>query len=346
MLVIMKRDATDQEVSGVLEAIEKLGYKAHAIPGATRTAIGVTGNSGPIPREQLESLPGVIQAIRVTKPYKLVSREVKPEDTLVRVGDVTIGGKDVVVIAGPCSVESREQILKSAEQVRQAGGHMLRGGAFKPRTSPYSFQGLGETALKLLAEARAVTGLPIVSEVIDPESVSLAEKYIDVLQVGARNMQNYVLLKLVARTHKPVLLKRGPAATLEELLNAAEYLVSEGNYQVILCERGIRGFSDFTRNTLDLSIVPAVKELSHLPIITDPSHGTGKRNLVVPMALASVASGADGVMVEMHPEPERALSDGYQSLYPQQLAAMIQEFKMMAPIVGRGYVNSGISGTG
>ncbi len=335
MLVIMKRDATETQVSEVIAIIENMGYRAHAIPGATRTAIGVTGNNGPIPREQLENLPGVVQAIRVTKPYKLVSREVKPEDTIVQVRHVKIGGPEVVVIAGPCSVESREQILTAAEHARAAGAHLLRGGAFKPRTSPYSFQGMGEAALKLLAEAREATGLPVVTEVIDPESIDLARNFVDMLQVGARNMQNYVLLKLAARTMKPILLKRGPAATLEELLNAAEYIVSEGNYQVVLCERGIRGFSDFTRNTLDLSIVPAVKEVSHLPIITDPSHGTGKRSLVVPMALASISAGADGVIVEMHPNPEQALSDGYQSLYPRQLQNLINGLRQMVPIVGR-----------
>lgn len=337
MLVIMKRDASDAEIAHVIQAIEELGYRAHAIPGATRTAIGITGNNGPVARELLESLPGVIQAIRVTKPFKLVSREVKPEDTVVHVRDVAVGGRELVLISGPCSVESRAQIMHSAQLAKAGGATILRGGAFKPRTSPYSFQGMGEEALKLLADARAETGLPIVSEVLDTESIQLAAKYVDMLQVGARNMQNFVLLRQAARCGKPILLKRGPAATLEELLNAAEYILAEGNYQVILCERGIRGFSDFSRNTLDLTIVPAVKELSHLPIITDPSHGTGKRNLVLPLCRASIAAGADGLMVEMHPDPEHAFSDGYQSLYPQQLAALSQDIERLAPIVGRTY---------
>jgi 3-deoxy-7-phosphoheptulonate synthase len=336
MLVIMKRDATDEQVAEVIAAIEGLGFRAHPIPGATRTAIGVTGNNGPLGREILEALPGVVQAIRVTKAYKLVSREVKPEDTVVDVRGVKIGGREIVLMAGPCSVESRTQIMKSAEYARAAGAKILRGGAFKPRTSPYAFQGLGEAALKLLAEARAETGLPVVSEVLDVESVQLAQQYVDILQIGARNMQNYVLLKQAARTMKPILLKRGPAATLEELLNAAEYILAEGNYQVILCERGIRGFSDFARNTLDLTIVPVIKELSHLPIITDPSHGTGKRNLVTPLALASIAAGADGLIIEMHPDPDHAYSDGYQSLYPQQLSGLAKAVSQIAAVVGRG----------
>lgn len=338
MLIIMKRDATDDEIAHVITAIEELGFRSHPIPGATRTAIGVTGNNGPVARELLESLPGVIQAIRVTKPYKLVSREVKPEDTVVHVGDVAIGAKELVLISGPCSVESRSQIFKSAELAKAAGAKILRGGAFKPRTSPYAFQGLGEEALKLLAEVRLETGLPVVSEVLDSESINLAAKYVDMLQIGARNMQNYVLLKQAARCGKPILLKRGPAATLDELLNAAEYVLAEGNYQVVLCERGIRGFSDFARNTLDLTIVPAVKELSHLPIITDPSHGTGKRNLVLPLARASIAAGADGIMIEMHPDPDHALSDGFQSLFPPQLNSLAADMERLATIVGRSFV--------
>jgi 3-deoxy-7-phosphoheptulonate synthase len=335
MLVIMNHSASDEQIATVVKAIRDLGYSAHPIPGATRTAIGITGNSGPIDRTLIECLPGVIQTIRVTKPYKLVSRETKPEDTIINVRGVDIGGKNFVVIAGPCSVESREQILSAAQSVKAAGGHLLRGGAFKPRTSPYSYQGMGEQAFKLLAEARDATGLGVVSEVIDAESVGLAEGYVDVLQVGARNMQNFALLKSVARSGKPVLLKRSPSATLEELLNAAEYVLAEGNYRVILCERGVRGFSDFSRNTLDLSVIPAVKELSHLPVITDPSHGTGRRNMILPLARASLAAGADGVMVEMHPDPEHALSDGYQSLYPQQLETMVRELVQMAPLMGR-----------
>lgn len=335
MLIIMCQQATEDEVRGVIQAVKELGYSAHSIPGSTRTAIGVTGNSGPIDRNLIESLPGVVQTVRVTKPYKLVSRETKPDDTIVEVGGVRIGGKDVVVIAGPCSVESREQIILAAQQVKESGGHALRGGAFKPRTSPYAFKGLGEQALKWLAEARAETGLPFVTEVLDQESATLAENYADMLQIGARNMQNYALLSQVARSRKPILLKRGPAATLEELLNAAEYLLAGGNYRVVFCERGIRTFSDFSRNTMDLNIIPAVKELSHLPILTDPSHGTGKRNMVLPLAQASIAAGADGVIVEMHPNPEHALSDGYQSLYPQQLKRLTECLGAVAAATGR-----------
>ena len=336
MLIIMRQQATEAEVLTVIEAVQELGYSAHSIPGSTRTAIGVTGNSGPIDRNLIESLPGVVQTVRVTKPYKLVSRETKPDDTVVDVGNVRIGAKDIVIIAGPCSVESREQIITAAHQVKDSGAHALRGGAFKPRTSPYAFQGLGEQALKWLAEARAETGLPFVTEVLDQESAALAENYADMLQIGARNMQNYVLLSHVARSRKPVLLKRGPAAMLEELLNAAEYLLAGGNYQVVLCERAIRSFSDFSRNTMDLNIVPAVKELSHLPILTDPSHGTGRRNMVLPLAQASIAAGADGVLVEMHPNPEHALSDGYQSLYPPQLKRLTECLGAVAGAVGRG----------
>jgi 3-deoxy-7-phosphoheptulonate synthase len=335
MLVIMKHNATDEQVQTVVQEIERLGYEAHPMPGATRTAIGITGNQSPIDQALIEALPGVVQTMRVTKPFRLVSREAKPEDTVVDVSGVKVGGKELLVIAGPCAVESAEQIVTSAERVKAAGGHILRGGAFKPRTSPYSFQGLGEKGLRLLAEARRITGLPVVSEVMDEESVTLAAKYVDMLQIGARNMQNYTLLKLAARSGKPILLKRGAAATLEELLSAAEYILADGNYRVVLCERGVRGFSDFTRNTLDLSIIPAVKELSHLPIITDPSHGTGRRGMVVPLARASIAAGADGVMVEVHPDPEHALSDGFQSLYPPQFEELMGELEQIAPIVGR-----------
>ncbi len=335
MLVIMKHNATNEQIQIVLREIKRLGLEAHPMAGPTRTAIGITGNQTPIDQAMIEALPGVVQTIRVTKPFRLVTREAKPDDTIVNVNGVTIGGRELVIIAGPCAVESAEQIIDAAERVRAAGGHMLRGGAFKPRTSPYSFQGLGEKGLKFLAEARRVTGLPVVSEVMDEESVTLAAQYVDVLQIGARNMQNYALLKLAARSGHPILLKRGAAATLEELLSAAEYVLAEGNYQVILCERGVRGFSDFTRNTLDLSIIPAVKELSHLPIITDPSHGTGRRAMVIPLARASIAAGADGVMVEMHPDPEHALSDGFQSLYPPQFEDLVNEIGQIAPIVGR-----------
>jgi 3-deoxy-7-phosphoheptulonate synthase len=339
MLIVMKPQASEEDVRRVCQKIEALGYRAHPMPGAQRTAIGITGNKGPLEPEQFEGLPGVAEAIPVSKPYKLVSREVKNEDSLVRVGPadggVTFGGREVMVIAGPCAVESREQALAAAERVRNAGARLFRGGAFKPRTSPYSFQGLGEEGLKILAEVRRQFGLFIVTETIDPENCDLVEEYADVLQVGARNMQNFSLLKRVGRSKKPVLLKRGMSATLEEFLMAAEYVLAEGNYNVILCERGVRTFADHTRNTLDLSVIPAVKRLSHLPIIVDPSHGTGKRHKVIPLARAAVAVGADGLIVEVHPEPERALSDGYQSLYPEQFEALMEQVAAIAGVLGR-----------
>ncbi|MBL0060684.1 MAG: 3-deoxy-7-phosphoheptulonate synthase [bacterium] len=335
MLIIMNREATHEQIQNVVAYIESLGLRAHEIPGESRTAIGITGNQGALPAAQFEELPGVVQAVRVTKSFKLVSRETKPEDTIVQVGDVRIGGTELTVIAGPCSVESREQIFKSAELVKRSGAQLLRGGAFKPRTSPYSFRGLGKQALDWIQSAGKEYDLPVVSEVVDIESCEMALPYVDVLQVGARNMQNFTLIEIVARSGKPILLKRGPAASLDELLNAAEYILSIGNYNVILCERGIRGFSDFSRNTLDLNIVPAVKEASHLPIIVDPSHGTGHRKMVSPLARAAVAAGADGLIVEMHPDPDHALSDGYQSLYPTQLDGMIDSLRQIAPAVGR-----------
>jgi 3-deoxy-7-phosphoheptulonate synthase len=340
MLIVMKPQASEEDVRRVCRKIEALGYRAHAMPGAQRTAIGITGNKGPLEPEEFEGLPGVAEAIPVSKPYKLVSREIKNEDSLVRVptgrdGGVTFGGREVVIIAGPCAVESREQALVAAEQVRNAGARLFRGGAFKPRTSPYSFQGLGEEGLKILAEVRRQFGLYIVTETVDPENCDLVEEYADVLQVGARNMQNFSLLKRVGRSKKPVLLKRGISATLEEFLMAAEYVLSEGNYNVILCERGVRTFVDHTRSTLDLSVIPAVKRLSHLPIIVDPSHGTGKRDKVIPLARAAVAVGADGLIVEVHPQPDRALSDGYQSLYPEQFEALMEQVTAIAGVLGR-----------
>lgn len=335
MLVIMKKDATPEQLKDVEDTITEMGYTANPIEGRTRSAIAVTGNKAPVDRNMIEALPGVEQTIRVIKPFRLVSRENQPEDTLVEVRDVVIGSNEFVVMSGPCSVESQEQIMAAARLAKEAGAHILRGGAFKPRTSPYSFQGLGVEGYKMLAAARIETGLPVISEVVDSESVDLAEKYIDILQVGARNMQNFMLLRRVAKSGMPVLLKRGVAATLEELLSAAEYILNEGNPRVILCERGIRGFSDFSRNTLDLSIVPAVKEISHLPIITDPSHASGRRDMILPLARASIAVGADGIIVEMHPEPERALTDGHQSLYPRQLERLISDLVQLAPIVGR-----------
>jgi len=314
----MRSQATQEDIARVCEKIELLGYRPHVMPGAQRTAVGITGNPGPVPAEEFEQLPGVAEAIRVSKPYKLVSREVKLDDTVVRIHGVEVGGGELALIAGPCSVENREQILQSARAVKAAGAHLLRGGAYKPRTSPYAFQGLGEEGLRYLADAREATGLGIVTEAVDVETFDLVEEYADCIQIGARNMQNFSLLRRAGRSRKPILMKRGMSSTLEEFLMAAEYILSEGNYQVVLCERGVRTFADHTRNTLDLSVVPAVQSLSHLPIIVDPSHGTGKRDKVHPMALAAVASGAAGLIVEVHPNPDRALSDGYQTLFPDQ----------------------------
>ena len=335
MLVVMRQDATAEQIRGVQEAIEARGYKAHPIPGAQRTAIGVTGNKGALEAPVFEGLPGVLEVIPVSHAYKLVSREVKSENTVVRVGTVDVGGPELVLVAGPCAVESVEQTLTIARAVKAAGAHILRGGAFKPRTSPYSFQGLGEAGLRILAEAREATGLPVVSEAIDVESVDLVEKYADAIQVGARNMQNFSLLKRVGKARKPVVLKRGLSATLEEFLSSAEYILSEGNYSVILCERGVRTFSDFSRNTLDLSIVPAVKQVSHLPIFVDPSHGTGRRDQVAPLSRAAAAVGADGLMIEVHNDPDRALSDGPQSITPEMFEALVVDLRKIAPVIGR-----------
>jgi 3-deoxy-7-phosphoheptulonate synthase len=347
MLVVMKPQASAEEIETVCEHIQRLGLRAHPMPGAQRTAIGITGNSGSLDRGNFEDLPGVAEVIKVSKPYKLVSRDVKQEDTVIRFSgtDATIGGRNLAIIAGPCSIESREQAFAVAEQVARAGAQFLRGGAYKPRTSPYAFQGMGEAALQIMAEIREAFGLRIVSEALDTESLELIERYADVIQIGARNMQNFSLLKQAGRTRKPVLLKRGMAATLEELLMAAEYVMSEGNYQVILCERGIRTFTDHTRNTLDLSIVPAVQRLSHLPILVDPSHGTGKRDKVLPLARAAVAVGADGLIVEVHHQPDQALSDGAQSIYPEQFAQLMDEVSQIAEVVHR-HVPRGITQEG
>ncbi len=335
MLVVMRAHATGDQIAAVCERIESLGFRPHVMPGAERTAIGITGNHGPVESAEFESLPGVSEAIPVSKPYKLVSREVKPDNTVVRIAGVDIGGGHLVLCGGPCSVESREQILASAHAVKNAGGELLRGGAYKPRTSPYAFQGMGEPGLKLLAEARAETGLGIVTEAVDVETFDLVEQYADCIQIGARNMQNFSLLRRAGRARLPVILKRGMSATLEEFLMAAEYIMSEGNYQVVLCERGVRTFADHTRNTLDLSVVPAVQKLSHLPIIVDPSHGTGKRDKVHPMALAAVAAGASGLLVEVHPNPDRALSDGYQSLFPDQFRELAEECRAIAGLLSQ-----------
>ncbi len=336
MLVVMGAHATREQTEAVCNKIKELGYKPHPMPGANRTAIGITGNETPIVPDPFENMPGVVELIRVTQPYKLISRELKAENTEVQVGGVTVGGPNLVVIAGPCAVETEERTIRIAEKVKAAGGHMMRGGAFKPRTSPYSFQGLGLEGLKILAKAREVTGLPIVTEALDEESLDQVAEYADAIQIGARNMQNFALLKKAGRASKPVLLKRGMSATLDEFCLAAEYIMSEGNYQVILCERGVRTFADHTRNTLDLSIIPAIKRISHLPIITDPSHGTGKRHMVGPMSLASVAVGADGMIIEVHDEPEHALSDGPQALLPDQFARLMDELRLLAPVVRRG----------
>ncbi len=336
MLIVMQSHATEEQVKAVCEKIESLGYRAHAIPGAQRTAIGITGNQGAVEVGALEELPGVQEIIRVTKPYKLVSRDVKEDDTVIHFpGGASIGGRELAIIAGPCAIESREQAMIVAERVARAGARFFRGGAYKPRTSPYTFQGLGLEGLKILDEVRRRFGLVIVTEAIDNETLDLVEEYADVIQIGARNMQNFSLLKRAGRAKKPVLLKRGLSATLDEFLMAAEYVMSEGNYQVALCERGVRTFADHTRNTLDLSVVPAVQRLSHLPILVDPSHGTGKRNKVTPLARAAVAVGADGLMLEVHHDPDRALSDGMQSLFPEQFDELMGEVRQIAAVVHR-----------
>jgi 3-deoxy-7-phosphoheptulonate synthase len=339
MLVVMQSHATEEQVRVVCQRIESLGLKAHPIPGAARTAIGITGNDGAIDLGVLESLPGVIECIPVSKPYKLVSRDAKAEDTIVCIptprGDVLVGGPNVALVAGPCAVETEAQCMAIAEEVAKTGCRLFRGGAYKPRTSPYSFQGLGEAGLKILAKVREKHGFGIITEAIDNESLDLVEHYADVIQIGARNMQNFSLLKRAGRAKKPVLLKRGMSATLDEFLMAAEYILSEGNYQVMLCERGVRTFSDFSRNTLDLAVVPAVKRRSHLPIMVDPSHGTGKRHKVLPLSLAAVAVGADGLLVEVHHEPEKALSDGVQSIIPSEFAALVTEVTQIANVLHR-----------
>jgi len=327
----------------VCNRIESLGYRAHAMPGATRTAIGITGNQGEVEQGTLDDMPGVQEVIRVSKPYKLVSRDVKEENTVIRFAGTpaTLGGKNLAIIAGPCAIESREQAFAVAEAVARAGAQFFRGGAYKPRTSPYSFQGMGEDGLKIMAEIRDRFGMKIITEAIDNESLDLVDKYADVIQIGARNMQNFSLLKRAGRAKKPVLLKRGMSATLEEFFMAAEYIMSEGNYNVVFCERGVRTFADHTRNTLDLSIVPAVQRLSHLPIVVDPSHGTGKRNKVTPLSRAAVAVGADGLIVEVHNEPDKALSDGMQSLYPEQFEELMAQVRQIAGVVGREIVAIG-----
>jgi 3-deoxy-7-phosphoheptulonate synthase len=339
MLVVMQSHATEAQVRDVCDRIEALGLKAHAIPGTARTAIGITGNNGAVDLGFLESMPGVIECIPVTKPYKLVSRDVKQEDTIVRIptpaGDVLVGGPYLAMVAGPCAVETEEQCLAIAAQLKPTGVRLFRGGAYKPRTSPYSFQGLGLSGLKILAKVRDTYGFGIVTEAVDNESLDLVDEYADIIQIGARNMQNFSLLKRAGRAKKPVLLKRGMSATLDEFLMAAEYILSEGNYNVMLCERGVRTFSDFSRNTLDLAVVPAVKKRSHLPILVDPSHGTGKRHKVLPLSLAAAAVGADGLLVEVHHQPERALSDGIQSIVPSEFATLMLEVQQIVQVLHR-----------
>src|ERR1700675_848736 len=339
MLVVMQAAATEQQVREVCRRIKALGLKAHPIPGALRTAIGITGNKGMLDLGVLESLPGVIECIPVSKPYKLVSRDAKPEDTVVTIatpaGDVLVGSGHVAMVAGPCAVETEEQCFAIAERVAPTGVKLFRGGAYKPRTSPYSFQGHGEEGLKILANVRKKFGFGIITEAVDNESLDLVEEYADVIQIGARNMQNFSLLKRAGRAKKPVLLKRGMSATLDEFLMAAEYILSEGNYNVMLCERGVRTFSDFSRNTLDLAVVPAVKKRSPLPIFVDPSHGTGKRHKVLPLSRAAVAVGADGLLIEVHHEPDKALSDGMQSLLPEEFIALADEMRQIAAVLHR-----------
>jgi 3-deoxy-7-phosphoheptulonate synthase len=333
MLIVMKADATEQQIDAVVSVVNELGFKAHPMPGAMRTAIGITGNQGAVDVTRFENLPGVAEAIRVSKPYKLITLDLRPEKTIVRVGDATIGGEELAIIAGPCAIESRAQAFAVAESVRRSGARFFRGGAYKPRTSPYAFQGLGEEGLKILAEVRDTYGLKIVTEALDEAGLDLVERYGDMIQIGARNMQNFSLLRRAGRSSLPILLKRGLSATLDEWLLAAEYVMAEGNYNVVLCERGIRTFAQHTRNTMDLAAIPAVRRISHLPVIIDPSHGTGKNYMVTPMARAGVAVGADGLIIEVHDQPERALSDGAQALTLPQYAQLVDEVRAIHEVI-------------
>jgi len=335
MLVVMRMDASSDEIEGVVHRVESKGLKANPIAGAQRTAVGITGNIGVVEPGLFESMPGVLEVIQVSHPYKLVSREFRAENTVLDIGGVKIGGRDLLIIAGPCSVESYEQTLRIAQTIKASGGHLLRGGAFKPRTSPYSFQGLGLEGLKILARVREATGLPVVSEALDIDVLDDVAEYADIVQIGARNMQNYTLLRRAGQCRRPVLLKRGMNATVTELLLAAEYILDQGNDQVILCERGIRTFTDHTRNTLDVAAIPAVKRICHLPIIADPSHAAGQRDKVIPLARASVAVGADGLMVEVHDQPDEALSDGNQALLPDQFSELMEEIRLLASVLDR-----------
>ena len=335
MLVVMKKDSSEQELAGVMQKLTQSGLTGHTSKGVERTVIGVVGQTYPEMRDTLELLPGVDEVIPISKPYKLSSREFQPENTTIKVGDVVLGGDKLAIIAGPCAVESERQILDTAKAVRAAGACILRGGAFKPSTSPYQFRGLGKQGLEMLAMARAETGLPFITEVLTPQDVELVAEYADILQVGARNMQNFNLLDEVGKVNKPVMLKRGMSATIQEWLLSAEYILSQGNRQLILCERGIRTFETYTRNTLDISAIPIIKKLSHLPVIGDPSHGTGKWYLVAPLALAAVAAGADGIMIEVHPNPDQALKDGAQSLTFENFEQLMQQVAPVAAAVGR-----------
>jgi 3-deoxy-7-phosphoheptulonate synthase len=335
MIIVMRSAATQTDIDQVVERIIQHGLKPHISRGVERTIIGAIGDEQILRNVPFQALPGVEEVLTILKPFKLASRDFKTEPSVVEVNGVAVGGERLAVIAGPCSVEGREMLLDTAQKIREAGATLLRGGAFKPRTSPYSFQGLGEEGLRYLAEVREVTGLPVVTELMDPRDAELIMKYADMVQIGARNMQNFRLLKEVGMHHKPVLLKRGMSSTIKELLMSAEYIMSEGNYNIVLCERGIRTFEDYTRNTLDLSAVPSLKQLSHLPVIVDPSHGTGKWDLVGPLALAAIAVGADGIMVEVHPQPEMALSDGPQALIPDRFSTLMEQIRALAPIVGR-----------
>jgi len=335
MIVVMADHASEEQILVVKEKLNKLGFQVHRSDGVNQTILGAVGEKRGIDTRNIELLPGVREVIPVTKPYKLVSREFHPEDTIIKIKDVEIGGDEVIVIAGTCAIESRELTFEVAKYVRQFGGKILRGGAFKPRTSPYSFQGLGEEGLRYLKEAAEKENLLTVSEVMDVSQLELVAEYVDILQIGARNMQNFYLLKAIGKTRKPVFFKRGLAATIEDWLMAAEYILAGGNFQVMLCERGIRTFENYTRNTLDLSAIPVAQKLSHLPIFVDPSHGTGRRDKVIPMARAAVAAGAAGVMIETHPQPDKALSDGAQSLFPEQLDRLIKELKLIAQAVGK-----------
>ena len=347
MLIVMKPSAPAQDVEAVVNLIQEIGLRPHPMPGATRTAIGITGNQGPIDGRRFESLPGVAEVIRVTKPYKLITLDLRPEKTIVQIGDATIGGHELAIIAGPCAIENRDQAFAAAKAVQQSGARFFRGGVWKPRTSPYAFQGLGEKAWEIIIEIRKAFGLKIVTEALEEHHVGLIEKYGDVIQIGARNMQNFSLLRRAGRSQLPVLLKRGMAATLEEWLLAAEYVMAEGNYNVILCERGVRTFTQHTRNTLDLASVPAIRRISHLPVIVDPSHGTGSAYMVTPLARAGVAVGADGLMVEVHNRPELALSDGAQALTPSEYARLVSEVhairEVTAPIADNNHLETKVA---